>query len=234
MVYKILLVNENEDFSYQVQNHLEAEGFKTSIAKDGEDGLKKAINQSYDAIILDVILKKLNGFEILQEIRKQLITTPVLMLTGNSDDIDRIISFEIGADDYLSKPCSARELIARLKNIMQRASKKIPEQKLNIEYGNIFIDSTKRTVSVSGNIKELTNTEFNILKMLMKSPGQAFSKEELTEYALGRKFTAYDRSIDVHVSNLRNKLGTNEKSEDWIKTVRGFGYAFNVEVDNDN
>ena len=193
---------------------------------DGETAVKRALNQNFDAIVLDVMLPKLNGFEVLKAIREHL-DTPVLMLTARGDDIDRIVGLEIGADDYLPKPCNPRELVARLRAILRR-TQKTPTHRPLIEHQGIIVDCSKRTVSLDGQQLELTNAEFNILEMLMKSPGQAFSKEELTEYALGRKFTAYDRSIDVHISNLRTKLGDTHEGEPLIKTVRGFGYMFNA------
>lgn len=149
------------------------------------------------------------------------------MLTARGEDIDRIVGLEIGADDYLPKPCNPRELTARLRAILRR-TQKIPAPRPIIEQHNIVVDCSKHHVTMAGTYLELTNAEFNILEMLIKSPGQAFSKEELTEYALGRKYTAYDRSIDVHISNLRNKLGDNEHGEPLVKTVRGFGYMFNA------
>lgn len=225
MSNKVLIADNDQDLTHALQQYLEAEGFEVSFALDGEAAVKKALNQSFDAIVLDIMLPKLNGLEVLKSVRHHQ-ETPVLMLTARGDDIDRLISFEYGADDYLTKPCSVRELVARLKAILRRSHKE-PAAKPVLEFGPIFVDCSKRLVTYSKNPVELTNTEFNILEMLMKSPGQAFSKEELTEYALGRKFTAYDRSIDVHISNLRNKLGENDSGEDWIKTVRGFGYMFN-------
>lgn len=222
----ILIVDDDTELTDLLTQYLEPEGFKPVCVHDGENGVKKALNQSFDAIILDVMLPKLNGFEVLKAIREHL-ETPVLMLTARGEDIDRIVGLEIGADDYLPKPCNPRELVARLRAILRR-TKKIPAIRPIIEEHNIKVDCSKRHVTMAGTYLELTNAEFNILEMLIKSPGQAFSKEELTEYALGRKYTAYDRSIDVHISNLRNKLGNNSQGEPIIKTVRGFGYLFNA------
>lgn len=222
----ILIIDDDFELTDLLSQYLEPEGFNVVCVHDGEIGVKKALNQSFDAIILDVMLPKLNGFEVLKAIREHL-ETPVLMLTARGDDIDRIVGLEIGADDYLPKPCNPRELVARLRAILRR-TKKIPTQRPVIERNNIVLDSLKRNVTLSGTYLELTNAEFNILEMLIKSPAQAFSKEELTEYALGRKYTAYDRSIDVHISNLRNKLGDNPAGEPILKTVRGFGYMFNA------
>lgn len=222
----ILVIDDDIELTDLLTQYLEPEGYHAVCAHDGESGVKKALNQPFDAIILDVMLPKLNGFEVLKAIREHL-ETPVLMLTARGDDIDRIVGLEIGADDYLPKPCNPRELVARLRAILRR-TQKIPTTRPIIKHHNIIVDCSKRHVTMAGNYLELTNAEFNILEMLIKSPGQAFSKEELTEYALGRKYTAYDRSIDVHISNLRNKLGDNLQGEPIVKTVRGFGYLFNA------
>lgn len=222
----ILLMDEDKELSQVLTQYLETEGFTLVSVQDGEEGVKKALNQTFDAIILDIMLPKLNGFKVLKIIREHL-ETPVLMLTSRKDDIDKILGLEIGADDYLTKPCNPRELVARLRAILRRALKR-PLSRPIIKQQDILMDCSKRHVTLAGHFLELTNAEFNILEILIKSPGQAFSKEELTEYALGRKYTAYDRSIDVHISNLRNKLGNNLQGEALVKTVRGFGYLFNV------
>ena len=222
----ILIVDDDTELTDLLVQYLEPEGFNVVCVHDGESAVKKALNQVFDAVILDVMLPRLNGFEVLKAIREHR-ETPVLMLTARGDDIDRIVGLEIGADDYLPKPCNPRELVARLRAILRR-TQKIPTQRPIIEHQGIIVDCSKRQVTFQNEIMDLTNAEFNILEMLIKSPGQAFSKEELTEYALGRKYTAYDRSIDVHISNLRNKLGDNQHGEPLVKTVRGFGYMFNA------
>lgn len=226
MTNKILIADEHLELTLLLKQYLEADGFIVECAHDGEAAIKKALNQPFDAIILDIMLSKFNGFEVLKAIREHF-ETPVLILTSRCDDIDRIVGLELGADDYLTKPYSPHELVARLRAVLRR-TQKTPQHRPFIEYHNISVDCATRTVLTSGIPLELTQTEFNIVEMLVKSPGQAFSKEELTEYALGRKYTAYDRSIDVHISNLRSKLGNNSRSEPWIKTVRGFGYVFNT------
>lgn len=222
----ILIVDDDTELTDLLVQYLEPEGFQVVCVHDGENAVKKALNQPFDAIILDVMLPRLNGFEVLKAIREHM-ETPVLMLTARGDDIDRIVGLEIGADDYLPKPCNPRELVARLRAILRR-TQKIPISRPVIDHQGILVDCSKRLATQNGNPMDLTNAEFNILEMLIKSPGQAFSKEELTEYALGRKYTAYDRSIDVHISNLRNKLGDNQLGEPLVKTVRGFGYMFNA------
>lgn len=222
----ILVIDDDIELTDLIAQYLVSEGFNVITAHDGETGVKKALNQAFDAIVLDVMLPKINGFEVLKTIREHS-ETPVLMLTARGDDIDRIVGLEIGADDYLPKPCNPRELVARLRAILRR-TRKTPTPRPTIECHQILVDCSKRTVTLRGQLLELTNAEFNILEMLIKSPGQAFSKEELTEYALGRKYTAFDRSIDVHISNLRNKLGDTPEGEPVLKTVRGFGYLFNA------
>lgn len=221
----LLVVDEDKSFTALLSQYLASEGFELTVVHDGETAIKKALNQSFDAILLDVLLPKLNGFDVLEAIRQHS-NVPIIILSAKQDNIDRLVGFERGADDYLTKPCNPHELIARIRTILRRAPKSPPPRPL-LQHGPITLDGTKRTATLNNKPLELTNTEFNILDMLLKSPGQAFSKEELTEYALGRKFTAYDRSIDVHISNLRNKLGRNEQQVEWIKTVRGFGYVFN-------
>jgi len=222
----VLIVDNDTALCELIHEHLSMEGFTTDVAHDGISAIKKAINKPFDAIILEIMLPQKNGFDVLKSIREHL-NTPILILTARSDDIDRIVGLELGADDYLTKPCNPRELTARIKAILRRTQQQ-PTLRPVIRFDNLLVNCIKRQVFIADKLLDLTNTEFNILEILIKSPGQAFSKEELTEYALGRKFTAYDRSIDVHISNLRNKLGTNSANEIYLKTVRGFGYLFNV------
>jgi two-component system, OmpR family, response regulator CpxR len=222
----ILIADKDGDVADILKPLLKEQGLDIDTATDGESALKKALNQNYKAIVLDILLSKMNGLQVLEQMRKQS-ETPVLMLTSRQNELDKVLCFELGADDFLAKPSSPRELVARLKAIIKR-SQTITPSKPKLEAGPIAVDASTRTATLNGEHLELTNTEFNILEMLMKSPEQAFSKEELTEYALHRAFTAYDRSIDVHISNLRHKLGENKAGEDWIKTVRGFGYTFNA------
>lgn len=226
MTVSILIADEHTSITDPLAHCLQQEGYHVSTVHDGNTALKKALNLSFDAIILDVLLPELNGFELLRTLRQHS-NTPVILLTALNDNIDRLVGLEIGADDYLTKPCNPHELIARLRALLRRTHN-APTYKSTIEHHQFQVDCAKREALINGKTLELTNAEFNILEMLIKSPGQAFSKEELTEYALGRKYTAYDRSIDVHISNLRNKLGDHSTKNPWIKTVRGFGYLLNV------
>ncbi|MCH9757186.1 MAG: response regulator transcription factor [Gammaproteobacteria bacterium] len=227
MTNKILLIDNDREFTTQLSDYLSHEGFEPSIVDDGEIGLKLALNQSFDIIILEVLLPTINGFELIQTLRKHK-QTSVLFLTSRDTEVDRLMGLELGGDDYLTKPCDPHELLARLRTILRRIHHAHKHLRPQIKFGDIVVDCAKHQAMLNNEHLELTNTEFKILEILLKSPGQAFSKEELTEYALSRKFTAYDRSIDVHISNLRQKLGHNAKGEPWIKTVRGFGYLFNI------
>jgi two-component system response regulator CpxR len=164
----ILIIDDDTELTDLLAQYLVPEGFQAICVHDGENGIKKALNQHFDAIILDVMLPKLNGFEVLKAIREHS-EIPVLMLTARGDDIDRIVGLEIGADDYLPKPCNPRELVARLRAVLRR-TQKAPTSRPIIEQNNIVVDCSKRHVTVSGNFLELTNAEFNILEMLIKSP----------------------------------------------------------------
>jgi two-component system response regulator CpxR len=222
----ILVIDDDIELCELLKRYLESESFQVETSHDGEKAIKIAQKHSFDIIVLDVMLPKMNGFEVLKVIRENQ-NTPILMLTARGEEVDKIVGLEIGADDYIAKPCNPRELIARIKAILRRSNKS-PQKKTLIELDNITIDSNKRVITVNNKVIEVTNAEFNILELLMRSPGQAFSKEELTEYALGRKYTAFDRSIDVHVSNLRNKIGLNKNGGAKIKTVRGYGYLYDA------
>jgi len=225
----ILLIDNDTMLTEQLTCFLQKNNFETHSIDDGEAGLKLALNKVFDAIILEVMLPNKNGLELIQTLR-QYKQTPALFLTSRGDDIDRLLGLELGGDDYLTKPCNPHELLARLRAILRRAQTTPSNARPCIQQEDIIVDCGQHQASLRGMPLDLTNTEFKILEILMQSPGQAFSKKELTEYALGRKFTAYDRSIDVHISNLRQKLGNNRNHEPWIKTIRGFGYLFNAMI----
>ncbi len=221
----ILLANHDLEFTDLLTAALTKHNFNVISANNGEIAIKKALNEKIDIILLDVMLPKINGFAVLKTIR-QYIQTPILMLTSRIDDIDKLVGLEIGADDYLTQPCDLRELVARLRAILRRTQPHNHAVRSPIIASHdLILDRTKRCAFYLDKPLELTNIEFNILEMLLKTPGQVFSKQELTEYALGRKYTIYDRSIDVHISNLRNKLDNNKQDNPVIKTIRGFGYA---------
>ena len=224
---ELLIADSSPEIAEAISAYFKQCGFTTTTVCDGEIAIKKALNQPFDALLLELNLDKQSGYEVIKAIRSWS-KVPIIVLTGHQDEIDRWIAFELGVDDYFLKPCHFEDIYTKLNAILQRTEPK-EKPKPIIQYQNITIDCLKHEVTLSNQLLELTNTEFNILEMLIKSPGKALSKEELTEYALGRKYTSFDRSIDVHISNLRHKLGKNLAGEHWLKTVRGFGYAFNAE-----
>jgi DNA-binding response OmpR family regulator len=188
---------------------------------NGIDGLEVASNGSYSLVILDVMLPRMGGIDVLKQLRARS-SVPVLMLTARGDDIDRIIGLEVGADDYLPKPFNPRELVARIKAILRR----MDERRTGLERftaGDILIDTSLREAYVGDRSLQLTTIEFDLLEVLVRNPGRALSREYLTGVALGRKLGAFDRTIDVHISNLRRKLDEHRGIQR-IKTIRGSGY----------
>lgn len=226
---KLLLIDDDQELCQLLQEYLTAEGFSVDLAHDGQQALEQVQKVPYAAIILDVMLPIRSGFEVLKELRQNY-STPVLMLTAKGDTIDRVVGLEIGADDYLPKPCDPRELVARVRAVLRRAAPNIPTgsspERLTIE--NISLHLGSRTTTWQDIEVPLTGTEFSVLELLVRQAGRVISKQELTEQALNRKLTPYDRSIDVHVSNIRKKLTAAGAHKDLIINVRGAGYMLTV------
>ena len=224
MSNKILIVDDDLELCELLKDFLQREGFTISMVHDGEAGLESCREIYFDAIILDVMLPKLQGFDVLKQLRK-FSNIPVLMLTARGEDTDRIVGLEIGADDYLPKPCNPRELAARLRAILRRVETPAASQKAQqvITYGSVELHSANRVASCNGETLELTSTEFNILLHLTQNAGQAVEKEALMVETLGRKLTAHDRSIDVHISNIRKKISQLDEHIT-IKNIRNVGY----------
>ncbi|MCV6615130.1 MAG: response regulator transcription factor [Cellvibrionaceae bacterium] len=225
---KLLLVDDDQELCSLLGEFLATEGFETTMVHDGQAALDATSKDNYDLIVLDVMLPIYTGFEVLRKLRDYC-QTPVLMLTAKGEDVDRIVGLEMGADDYLPKPCNPRELVARIRAILRRVDQTEPELPADI----INVDQLQLQVSAhSANYNDkaltLTGAEFTVLELLMRSAGQVISKESLTEQALGRKLTPYDRSIDVHVSNLRKKLAAKGASKELIINIRGAGYMLTV------
>ncbi len=224
---RILLVDDDVELTDMLAEYLTPEGFAVDVAHDGEEGARRALSGEFDAVVLDIMLPKLNGLDTLQRIRRE-VRTPVLMLTAKGDDVDRIIGLELGADDYLPKPCNPRELVARLRAILRRTggAEGAAEAAGELHCGELVLRSAERLAEWRGEALELTSTEFNLLEVLVRHAGRPVSKAELSERGLGRALARYDRSIDMHVSNLRRKLGDLPDGRSPIQTVRGIGYQF--------
>ena len=226
---KILVIDDDAELCELVSEYLESEGFEIDTEGSGDHGADRALESDYDLIILDVMLPGINGFEALRRIRSQS-NVPVLMLTARGDDVDRIVGLEIGADDYLPKPFNPRELVARIHAILRRSSAhaNADAAALNekVAIGDIQLNTGSRTVARDNNPIHLTAMEFDVLEVLLRNAGRVVERENLVEQVLDRKYSPYDRSIDVHVSNLRKKLGHEVDGMERIKSVRQIGYLY--------
>jgi two-component system response regulator CpxR len=224
-VDRILVVDDDVELCSLVSEYLRPEGFHVEAVHDGKTGLARAVSGDHLLVVLDVMLPSMNGFDVLRKIRDSS-RVPVLLLTARGEDVDRIVGLEIGADDYLPKPFNPRELVARIRAILRRAHGKgeapVPDV---IRVGDVELDPATRTVLHHGKPVELTSVEFSLLQVLLREAGRVVTREALVDEVLGRKFSPFDRSIDMHVSKVRKKLGDTD-SEDHIKTIRGAGYIF--------
>ncbi|MBY4678623.1 response regulator [Marinobacterium arenosum] len=221
---RLLLVDDDRELCALLSEYLSHEGYLVSCAHDADQALTALAGQSFDLLVLDIMMPGRSGLELLQELRPA-VQTPVIMLTGRGDDIDRILGLEMGADDYLGKPCNPRELLARIRAVLRRSrATESTESSVVPCLNGIELDTGRREARLDGELLELTSAEFNVLMLLMRQAGTVVGKAELTEKVLHRKLTAYDRAIDVHVSRLRQKLAGHRPQETFIKTVRGEGY----------
>lgn len=230
----ILLIDDDQELAELLTDYLGAENFTVTCCFDGVSGLAQSYQDNIDLILLDVMMPGLNGFEVLKALGGKH-KTPILMLTAKGDDADRVLGLELGADDYLAKPFHHKELLARINAILRRIAivennQTIKEQ---LSLNQVVIDHTTRIVTCHQQAIELTGTEYQILTLLMEKHGTIVSKEHISEQVLGRKLLAFDRSIDMHVSNIRRKL-LPFSPLDKIKTVRGAGYIFLSGKPNDN
>lgn len=226
---KLLLIDDDKELCQLLYEYLTAEGFEVFMAHDGEYALEMADRNSYAAIVLDVMLPKRSGFDVLKELRQKY-STPVLMLTAKGDTIDRVVGLEIGADDYLPKPCDPRELVARIRAVLRRATPSAQAHAAaeNLQAEGLRLHLGSRSAHWQDTDIPLTGTEFSVLELLVRHAGQVISKDDLTEQALNRKLTPYDRSIDVHVSNIRKKLTAAGARRELIINVRGAGYMLTL------
>ncbi|PMG28900.1 DNA-binding response regulator [Shewanella sp. 10N.286.52.C2] len=224
---RILLVDDDVGLSELLAQLLELEGFELTQAFDGQQGLDFAQNQDFDLILLDVMLPKLNGFEVLRALRTQK-QTPVLMLTARGDEIDRVVGLEIGADDYLPKPFNDRELVARIRAILRRSSLTQADAGAQdtISFGDLSLDQARQELYCNDQLIILTGTEFSLLHSLITQAGDLVTKEQLSETVLGKKLMPFDRSLDMHLSNLRKKLPERHDGRPRVKTIRGKGYIW--------
>jgi DNA-binding response OmpR family regulator len=218
-VTQVLLADDDVELSSMLAEYLEREGFAVTAVHDGESAARLAVSGAYQIVVLDVMMPRVDGVEALRRIR-QSSRVPIIMLTARGDDVDRIIGLELGADDYVAKPCTPRELTARLRAILRRVQPEVSGAG-PLAVSGLVLWPEKRRVEWRERSIELTSTEFNILEVLMRNAGRVVSKKELSEQALGRPLARFDRSVDVHLSSIRQKLGQGAAL---IHTVRGMGY----------
>jgi len=222
---KILIIEDEEYVLEVVKAYLDNEGYETFTAKDGATAIKLFFDENPDFLVLDLMLPDITGEDICQEVRK-VSDTPILMLTAKSAIDDRINGLEIGADDYLVKPFSPRELVTRIKTIMKRVEKHSLQRDYLYEDRYLIIDEKKHSVNINNTTVSLTPNEFKLLSFLARNKLQVFTREQLIEHILGIDYEGFDRTIDVHIKNLRKKIEPDPKKTIYIKTVFGVGYKF--------
>lgn len=224
---KVLVIDDDVGLCELISEYLGPEGYEVEAVHNGERGIDRALTNDHALVVLDVMLPGMNGFDVLRRVRAKS-GIPVLMLTARGDDVDRIVGLEIGADDYLSKPFNPRELVARIRAILRRSQpgELAAGARETVVVGDIEMDTATRTVRRGGEQIELTVVEYDLLEKLLRSAGQIAKREDLVKEVLGRELSPFDRSIDMHVSNLRKKLGHQLNGFERIKTIRGVGYIY--------
>lgn len=222
---RLLVIDDDFKLAGLIRDYLTPMGYDVDLRHNGPDGLEAALSSDYEALILDVMMPGMDGFAVLKELRKKS-DVPVLMLTALGDEADRIVGLEIGADDYLPKTFSSRELLARLRAVTRRSRlRDNHEAPREFSAGNLRLCEDTHTAVMGDEVLDLTALEFAILAALLKSKGRVKTRERLIEEVSERRFDVFDRSIDVHVSSLRKKLGDDAKNPRFIRTVRGIGYS---------
>lgn len=230
---KILIIEDEANIRELVTYNLKANGYETLEAEDGITGITLAYKEKPDLILLDIMLPGKDGYEICRELRSEDINIPIIMLTAKSEEVDKVLGFEFGADDYIAKPFGIRELLARIKAVLRRyeindktaiEQKKDDDELENIMAGNIVIDQGRHEVKVNGVPIELTYKEYELLSFLAKHRGRVYSRDELLDKVWGIDYVGETRTVDVHIRHLRQKIGQDQNGEEYIETIRGRGY----------
>jgi two-component system response regulator CpxR len=231
MATRLLIIDDDDELTGLLRELLGQEGFQVDTHPGGADAPARAVSGGYSLVILDVMLPELNGFEVLKQIRRTS-TVPVILLTARGADVDRIVGLEIGADDYVPKPFNARELTARVRAVLRRLERPAETRgRAVLSVDDVSLDPASRAVLRGGVAVELTTVEFDILRLLLESAGQTVARERISEEVLTRRFDPFDRSVDMHISKLRRKLGPRAGGEDRIKTIRSVGYIYTLPLD---
>ena len=232
MAHTILVVDDEPEIVRLVRSYLEQDGYRVATAYNGEEALYTARHAKPDLVVLDVLMPKMDGLEFTRRIRREQ-DVPIIMLTARADETDRIVGLEMGADDYVTKPFSPRELVARVRAVLRRAQpsgENEPPPLLRV--GPIELDRATHVVTVADEPVDLTPTEFDILAVLMGSPGRVYSRTEILETVQGVAFEAYERTVDAHIKNLRQKIEPDPGSPQYVLTVRGAGYRLNPQIEH--
>lgn len=228
MATRLLIVDDDIELTRLLTELLGQEGFEVDTLSSGGEAAERAVAGGYGLVILDVMLPEVNGFDVIRALRRSS-RVPVILLTARGADIDRIVGLEIGADDYVPKPFNPRELTARIRAVLRRVeapASGTDRQPLSVD--DVALDPSARTVRRDGHTVELTTVEFDILRALLADAGQTVTREVIAEHVLGRRFDPYDRSVDMHISKLRRKLGLRHGGEERIKTIRSVGYIYTL------
>ena len=228
----VLVIEDDKEISDLLEIHLSDLGCKTTKTYNGRTGLEFALASCYDLIVLDIMLPGLDGFEVCREIRKKEINTPILMLTAKSEEMDKVLGLEFGADDYLTKPFGIREFIARVKAIFRRVEvfKSDQHEKKDISFGALLIEVTKRKVQLNKKRIDLTPKEFDLLYLLSSHPGRTYTREELLNTIWGYQFNGYEHTVNSHINRLRSKIEKDVSDPEYILTTWGIGYRFNDQL----
>ena len=229
MAQRVLVVDDEKLIVKGIRFSLEQEGMEVDCAYDGEEAVQKAKENEYDIILLDVMLPKLDGFEVCQQIR-EFSSVPVIMLTAKGDDMDKILGLEYGADDYITKPFNILEVKARIKAIIRRTKKKAPEKENRkvVEKGDLHLDCDSRRLNIGGKEINLTAKEFDLLELMALNPNKVYSRDHLLNAVWGYDYQGDVRTVDVHIRRLREKIEANPSEPKYVHTKWGVGYYFNV------
>lgn len=226
----ILLVEDDADIADLLELHLTDEDYRVDAIDDGDEGLDRALQCTYDLIILDIMLPGTDGFDICRRLRQEKCHTPVLMVTAKTEEVDKVLGLELGADDYITKPFSIREVLARVKAIFRRVEVDRGTQHQNgdapIEIDDLVIEPAKRKVTLDGESVDLTSKEFELLVLFARHPGRAYSRQELLDEVWGYQHDGYSHTVNTHINRLRNKIEPDPSSPQYVKTVWGVGYRF--------
>jgi len=227
----VLIIEDDPNIIELLEIHLKDLGYDLDKAMDGQKGLQKALDKSYSLIILDVMLPGMDGLEVCRRIRSKNEYTPILMLTAKSEELDKVLGLELGADEYITKPFSIRELIARVKALFRRmevnkSQSDESEGEDVLDFGDLNIDLKKRKVTLSGKLLDLTAKEFDLLALFARNPGRTYSRNELLDLVWGYQFSGYDHTVNSHINRLRSKIEKDHSNPVFIKTVWGYGYRF--------